>query len=160
MTRQFIEDGRSQSHFFEKTKNSFLDMVYGNVCTDLYPFWFGLGMKHVLRYTSKHRIPNIIAVTWIGSIQNGKKCTLALMYFCRFVLITSTWRLWYWVFYACLYILACVSSPDQTKTDGDLKFGWTQSHRPYLKRIHCKKVTLRAASLDKLPCHKFKYFLQ
>ena len=56
--------------------------------------------------------------------------------------------------YLCMVVCICVTPPGQTKNDRDLKFR-THSHRLYLKTSFFlfEKITLRAASLEKLPCH-------
>ena len=51
-----------------------------------------------------------------------------------------------------MYVFICVTPPGQTKNDTDLKFG---THTPLDRNFgfFAKKITLRAASPEKLPCH-------
>ena len=47
----------------------------------------------------------------------------------------------------CIHLCMCATPPGQTKNDRNRKFG---THTPL---DHTYKVTLRTASLEKLPCH-------
>ena len=57
--------------------------------------------------------------------------------------------------YVFICVFICVTPPGQMKNDTDLKFS---THTPIAlikKRVFCffRKMTVRAVSLDKLPCH-------
>ena len=55
----------------------------------------------------------------------------------------------------CVYVFLFVTPPGQTKNDTDLKFATHPPLDHIWERLFCFfiKVTLRAGSLEKLPCH-------
>ena len=78
---------------------------------------------------------------WLPCFQNPREASSSGTRIFIFSLVNVSW--------------VCPETPGQTKNDTDLKFG-THTPLPHTwKRVFClpEKVALRAASLEKLPCH-------